>query len=231
MKKGELKKTEILKTAEAFFCKFGYETTSVQDIIDELHTSKGSFYHHFTSKEVLLEEICKNRIFNASQQLIHSILPETDPVSKMNMLLSGMIPFNGEKLSFLLMLLPVYTLPEGVHLRSAYCKELTNCYLAPVSKTLEEGSEKGVFLVHNSEICSEIVIELVNHLWTKLCDKILAKEMEGTFMDPSELLLVIDQYRFSVERLVSAPYGSLEMIRLEDLKKLIDQIHQHWKQG
>ena len=43
MKKGELKKQEIMETAEILFCKKGYEQTSIQDILDKLKTSKGSF--------------------------------------------------------------------------------------------------------------------------------------------------------------------------------------------
>ena len=39
MKKGEIKKQEILQTAEAMFCRNGYDKTSVQDILDALHTS------------------------------------------------------------------------------------------------------------------------------------------------------------------------------------------------
>ena len=61
MKKGDLKKQEILRTAESLFCRYGYEATSIQDVLDELKTSKGSFYHHFVSKEALLEEICRIR--------------------------------------------------------------------------------------------------------------------------------------------------------------------------
>ena len=71
MRKGDLKKQEILKTAESRFCRFGYETTSVQDILDDLHTSKGSFYHHFESKESLLEEICRSRAMSCVSSYIH----------------------------------------------------------------------------------------------------------------------------------------------------------------
>ena len=41
MKKGDLRKQEILQTAEKLFCRKGYEQTSVQDILDQLKTSKG----------------------------------------------------------------------------------------------------------------------------------------------------------------------------------------------
>ena len=62
MIKGDLRKKQILDTAEAMFAERGYEQTSVQDIIDCLHSSKGSFYHHYASKEALLEGIKTRKI-------------------------------------------------------------------------------------------------------------------------------------------------------------------------
>ena len=70
MKKGDIKKQEFINTAEELFCRNGYESTSVQDIIDSLNTSKGSFYHHFISKEALLEEICSRRADQILQGII-----------------------------------------------------------------------------------------------------------------------------------------------------------------
>ena len=88
MRKGDIRKQEILATAEQLFCRNGYEQTSVQDIIDCLHSSKGSFYHHYASKEALLEGICRNRaepgtvflpvvIFTPSRNLIRKELSPT----------------------------------------------------------------------------------------------------------------------------------------------------------
>ena len=126
MKKGELKRLKILQTAESLFCRYGYETTSIQDILDMLHTSKGSFYHHFVSKEALLEEICRNRVSSANAQLSWIGMPGgVTPAAKLNRLFSDMIPFSGEKLAFLMMIIRVFGLPEGDSLRSFYTKELT----------------------------------------------------------------------------------------------------------
>ena len=65
MKKGDLRKQEFLQTAETLFCKNGYEQTGVQEILDVLHASKGSFYHHFVSKESLLEAMFEKRAAQA----------------------------------------------------------------------------------------------------------------------------------------------------------------------
>lgn len=62
MRKGDEKRQAILDVAEKLFYTKGYEATSVQDILDVLDTSKGSFYHHFESKEqVLGHPLCATR--------------------------------------------------------------------------------------------------------------------------------------------------------------------------
>ena len=69
MIKGDLRKKQILETAEALFTARGYENTGVQDILDQLHLSKGSFYHHFESKELVLRIICENRASQAAEKI------------------------------------------------------------------------------------------------------------------------------------------------------------------
>lgn len=58
MRKGDEKKAEILAVSERLFLTRGYEATSIQDILDVLHTSKGGFYHHFVSKDAVLSTLC-----------------------------------------------------------------------------------------------------------------------------------------------------------------------------
>ena len=76
MKKGDLKRSSILETAERLFFEKGYEQTSIQDILDALSMSKGGFYHHFTSKEAILSEICDNRVIASLGQLKWDVFGE-----------------------------------------------------------------------------------------------------------------------------------------------------------
>ncbi len=227
MKTGDLKKQEILQTAEARFCRFGYEATSIQNILDDLHTSKGSFYHHFASKEVLLEAICRNRAENTSIQIIGSISPDASATERLNTLLSGMIPFSGEKLSFLLMILPVFTGPESVPLKNGYMNELSGLYIQPVSDTLKKGTEEGTFSCSDPVFSAGLCLFTVHRYWMAVCDRILMDSRQGIRTDPSELLSLTEQYRTAVERILAAPFGSITLIRLPELKNLTEQIQQH----
>jgi len=59
VKKPEVRKDELLDVAEKLFIEKGYENTSVKDIYSEVNGSFGMFYHHFKSKEEVLEEVNK----------------------------------------------------------------------------------------------------------------------------------------------------------------------------
>jgi AcrR family transcriptional regulator len=57
IKHPEIRRAEILDAAFAIFIERGYSNTSLNDIIAGAGYSKGMFYHHFTSKEALLEAL------------------------------------------------------------------------------------------------------------------------------------------------------------------------------
>ena len=61
MQKGDKRREEILKAASALISQKGYRRTTLQDILDAVGCSKGSFYHHFDSKLQVLEAIALMR--------------------------------------------------------------------------------------------------------------------------------------------------------------------------
>lgn len=48
---------KILDTSFHLFSQKGYDKTTIQDIVNELGMSKGAIYHHFKSKEEILEAL------------------------------------------------------------------------------------------------------------------------------------------------------------------------------
>ena len=228
MRKGDIRKQEILDMAETLFCRNGYEQTGIQEILDRLKISKGSFYHHYVSKEALLDGICRRRaeqIFSAASAAAE---PEGSAVSNLDKLLTGMIPFRDEKLSFLLMLLPIFRLPEGRMVREGYCDALAGQFRDAVSEQLKRGQENGEMVCDDPDTAAGLILALVNRLWVLICGLIISAEEEGRETDLSECLRLTDCYRMSAERMLSLPYGSLELIDIPVLGHLNEQIHSHW---
>ena len=228
MKKGEIKKQEFINTAEELFCRNGYELTSVQDIIDSLNTSKGSFYHHFPSKEALLEEICSRRADQISASVLHVCETSSLPLRRLDILLSGMIPFRDEKLRFLLMLLPVFSLPEGRTVRYYFCDRLASCFYPPVYEQLVSGHESGVLYSKDPDHAASLILSIVNLLWVRISDIMINAEAKRREPDIGECLRIVETCREGIERILSLPYGSVCLIDIPSLKLLNEKIHNHW---
>lgn len=63
-KNPEITVNRILDTSMELFLKKGYDNTTIQDIVDALgDLSKGAIYHHFKSKEEIIEAVIP-RIYN-----------------------------------------------------------------------------------------------------------------------------------------------------------------------
>ena len=64
VKSAEERKNEILDVAEQLFAEKGFDNASTNDIIIRIGIARGTLYHHFKSKEEILDAIV-NRITNA----------------------------------------------------------------------------------------------------------------------------------------------------------------------
>ena len=227
MIKGDLRKKQILEMAEELFTMKGYEATGVQDILDRLQLSKGSFYHHFESKELVLQTICANRAKKAAAAFQE--LPVTNGLVRMNRLLSGMIPFHGEGLSFLKMILPVFVLPEGKSIRSGYQEALKKCWYPLTEEALGMMiGQKQAYAMYPQHTAG-ILLDLVNDLWAQISEAmILAEKQTREPVLPGTLLALVEPYRLTLENLICAPYGSIELLNLEELTQVTREIHDWW---
>ena len=74
----EVTRNRILDAAQQLFITKGYEHTSIQNIVDELgDLSKGAIYHHFKSKEDILEELI-NRDNDVQDDFNESVMDRSD---------------------------------------------------------------------------------------------------------------------------------------------------------
>jgi AcrR family transcriptional regulator len=65
---------KILDIAGALFTEKGYEQTTMQDIVDKLGMSKGAIFHHFKSKEDVMDGVI--------QRMIDGIVEQTNAIAE-----------------------------------------------------------------------------------------------------------------------------------------------------
>lgn len=58
-------RARIVSAADDLFYRRGFENTSFSDIADAVEISRGNFYHHFKSKDAILDAVIQHRLVDA----------------------------------------------------------------------------------------------------------------------------------------------------------------------
>ena len=75
-------KGRIVSAAWKLFYQYGYSNTTIDDIVEESNTSKGSFYHYFSSKDDLMGSL--SYLFDEKyEELSETMNPSLSPLEKL----------------------------------------------------------------------------------------------------------------------------------------------------
>jgi TetR/AcrR family transcriptional regulator, cholesterol catabolism regulator len=90
---------EVLEAAARVFHEKGYESTSIQDIADEVGILKGSLYYYIRSKEDLLDEILQGVHRDALANIERLDGLESGALDQIHAFVTAHLTFNGENLT------------------------------------------------------------------------------------------------------------------------------------
>ena len=215
MRKGEETRQEMLAVAERLFCTKGYEATSVQDILNVLHISKGGFYHHFNSKEEVLNTLCRMRAERAGERADALLGSVSAPMERLNILLHGFMPLRREEIPFMNMLLPLLRTPEGRTMGLCYQEALREVFLPLIGREISAAQEQQIVYPSVADVAG-IILHLINSCWLDVALGLLEDAKKAQVHDTVALLGVLNSYRRSVEVLLDAPFGSVEILRIDE---------------
>lgn len=80
------KREDILSSATKLFSQYGYNAVGVDSIIKESNVAKMTFYRHFPSKDILVEQVLVRRNENLQAAIKHDVNNLTDPLLKLKMI-------------------------------------------------------------------------------------------------------------------------------------------------
>lgn len=216
MKKGDDRRQLLMDTAERLFYSRGYEQTSIQDILDELHFSKGGFYHHFESKFALMEAICAQRAQQSCEAAREAVEGcEGDAVEKLNAFFEKSGIWQSDSTDYVGLLIRVAYREDGALMREKMKQRQIELTLPVIEKIIAQGVKQGVFFVPRGNSVAELVLRLGMQLTDEIA-YVLAAQREET----DALTAIMDKlnlYRYAIERLLGAPFGSIILLRGENL--------------
>ena len=130
----------IISAAWKLFYEQGYEDTTVEDIVFESETSKGSFYHYFDGKDALLGTLAY--VFDEKyEQLMEIMDPNLDAMEKLiylNHELFAMID-GGVSMDLLARLLSTQLLARG----EKHLLDRNRTYFKLLRQIITEGQRRG----------------------------------------------------------------------------------------
>ena len=223
MRKGDEKRQEVLNTAERLFCQRGYDGTSVQDILSEMSLSKGGFYHHFASKDEVLKALCERRSLRMAEYTEASLNDIATPMGRINAVLHGFMPLRREETAFMSLVLPLIDRPEGHAIAMTYQDALVASFQPLLRAEMAAAASVDVICPPVADM-ERVILHVLNRCWLDLAELLLYSVREGQRCDQLSLLNILEKYRRAIEVLMDAPYGSIEIIRVEEWDEVVNNI-------
>lgn len=159
-KNPEQMREKIVEASIKLFIEKGYEQTTIQDILDILHISKGGLYHHFKSKDEILATVIQKRAQYASDML-HDLIQNTEATNakeKMKKIVYQ-VGTSTQIHSFDTVLNSQASNP---HFVMGAIQNAVNKDAPIISKLIEEGVKDGSIQTTEPTLCAEIFLLLLN---------------------------------------------------------------------
>ena len=228
MKKGESTRLEILQVADRLFCSKGYDQTSVQDILDIIHGSKGGFYHHFPSKDAVLQTLCQQRAERAKARANESLISITDPLIRLNTIFTHCIPLRMDDASFIATVLPLLRRPEGMTVRVVYQDAIIDAFKNLLDREISRAKSEQVLFPCANDI-GITILTLTNAFWLE-CALLIPLDSSKD-ANCASVIPVLNRYRMLLEHMLNAPYGSISLMNLEQWEEFTNRVMLLMKHG
>ena len=218
MKKGDIRRVQILDAAEKLFFEQGYDRTSVQDILGALQMSKGGFYHYFDAKDSVLRAVSERRAQGRFDQLNAAVYgSRRSPVEKLNMVLAMANLFEAEETPFAALMLKLCYRDKDASMNAHRRRVLVDRLLPTLNDVIAEGVADGSFHTRRPMEIGRLLLLMACDVNDEVCGMLADNPDNPDVMLP--MIELLNTWREGVEKLVGAPYGTVVLF---DAGKLID---------
>ena len=205
------RRNEILDVAQRLVATKGYAPMTIQDILDELHISKGAFYHYFDSKPALLEAILERML----REVMDSVVPlveagDLSAVEKFHRFLDTAARWKTAQKEFVLALLRVWYTDENAVVRQKLRARMVKEVAPLLAAIIQQGVREGIWTTGYPDQVGEVVLSLVYDLSDTVAGYLLAPDTAADPLPPMQRSLAA--YTEALERVLGAAPGSIQVI-------------------
>ena len=195
VKPAEERKNEILDVAEQLFAEKGFDNASTNDIINRIGIARGTLYHHFGSKEeildALVERMAREGIARARAIISDKNLPLLERLS------GAVMALNLDNGAGQEVFEQIHK-PQNALLHQKMQESLIRGVVPLISELIREGNEEGIFHSDYPDDAAEMII---------LYSNIAFDELAG--LTPEQVNRKSTAFICHTERVLGAAEGSL----------------------
>lgn len=202
------RRREILDAALDLFSTLGYENTSINDIIKKVGVTKGSFYHHFASKDDIVELIAveqANELIAAFTKSVQQL--EGNIVKKINRLFFEMHAYRAQSEQKRFKLFDILWQSNNGKLRQKLVEHYFTLSKPILISLIHEGNKEGVIDISYPEEMAEFCLHFSLLMNSSL------NSIKMSLKDNSDIINVIERkrkfYSETLERILGLQKGSL----------------------
>jgi AcrR family transcriptional regulator len=213
-----VKRKEILDVAQRLVYTKGFDQMSIQDILDELHISKGAFYHYFNSKGDLLEALI-DRMRLEVEPIILPIVddPALPTFDKLHRFFDTTARWKTARKAYMLSILHVWYTDDNAIVREKATANMIKQIAPLLARVIRQGIQEGVLATPFSEQAAEIVLVILTNLGNAFKDLFFGDEPQAEKMQRAAA--VVAAYNDAMERVLGASPGSLNLIDADTLNE------------
>ena len=207
-----VRRAELIDCAQRLFLLKGYEKTTINDVIAAAGLSKGAFYHHFRSKEDLLEAIAA-RFAQQGLAFVVGVQENTslNTLQRFNALLAVSREWKIENLPQLRAVFTTMLRPENAVL---YFRIINAIYLATsptLTAMIEQGVREGVFDVSDARTVADALVWLGSARHAIMARAMATAELGDLDMAAQQVFQRFKAEGLIVDRILGVPPGSVDI--------------------
>jgi AcrR family transcriptional regulator len=206
-----VRRDAFLDAAQRLIQSKGYEQMSVQDVLDELETSKGAFYHYFDSKGALLDGVVERMVATSIAALEPIAFDAKVPaIDRIRAMFASIASLKADQKEFLLELLRVWMSDDNAVVRERFRRSVTERMTPLMARIVREGTEAGTFTATSPDDAAHVVVSLILGANSAATELYMAKELGAIGFEEARRMLTA--YAEAFERILGAPPGSLPLV-------------------
>jgi AcrR family transcriptional regulator len=204
-----VRRNEILESAQRFVYTKGYEQMAIQDILDDLEISKGAFYHYFTSKQALLEALVERYMLDAKQVLIPIVQdPNLPALEKFQRFFDTIARWKTARLEYIMALLRGWYSDGNAIVRQKVTAAGVKWYAPMMTEIICQGIREGVMNNPYPEQTGEMILALSLGLGETMIGFFLPDGLHAA--DLPRIEAVMAAYANALERILGIPACSVQ---------------------